>query len=214
MNEGMEKMPVFKMKSLNDFPLTEPSTRFKGLPISVAIPPMLSMKIVMNTSGVGSISMESAMRNIIGKVIIMVMTLSRKAEVIATIIMRKSSRTLKLPLEMCRIFMMVYWKKPDLFKKPTMIIIPKRIPNVSRSITCRISSPVRIWKAHTAMAPAIAATVCSLFPVAMRRYVATKIRTAISCGLIHELTLKALHLVRNWFPQIFNDRLPGYYRFC
>ena len=70
-------------KSIKVKPPALPIIIFGGSPIRVAVPPIFDEKISVNKNGIGSIFNFLAMANVIGMIKITVVTLSRKALVIA-----------------------------------------------------------------------------------------------------------------------------------
>jgi hypothetical protein len=81
----------FRIKSIKNKWAALPIIILGGLPIRVAVPPILAANISDNITGTGDISKFSQMAKVIGIINITVVTLSRTEEKMPVIILKKNN---------------------------------------------------------------------------------------------------------------------------
>ena len=163
---------------MNVRPAMEPSMMLGGSPMSVAVPPTLEARICVMKNGTGSSLSVRQIVKVIGPTSSTVVTLSRKAESTAVMIMKYAMILHGLPFAMRAALMATHWNKPECFTTAMKIIMPQRTPSVFQSIASIASGNVMMPEIKMMTAPANAIAARWIFSVAIIASAATKTTTA------------------------------------
>ena len=163
-----------------------------GSPMSVAVPPMLEERISVNRKGTGLVFKIRQMVMVMGPTSRTVVTLSRKAEKTAVMIINATMIRQGSPLANFAALMAMYSKSPDSLTTATKSIIPSKMPRVLKSMASIPSLngmiPVRIRRIPPARATAAR---CSFSLIIIAITIANTV-TAKICDIsmmIHPLVL-------------------------